>query len=279
MVITDDTELEEMLAAPLEKWRVFLHPTQRKLVERDWNGAVRVLGGAGTGKTVVAMHRAKWLAENRLTKTSDRLLFTTFIRNLAIDIENNLKTICTPEVMKRIRVINLDSWVTSFFKEEGIENRIVYNNETDDLWQQAYTLAPPELGFPLSFYREEWQEVLQQNRCQTLARLSRFPSHWSLNPFESSKRDKEYGWFLRSIATCYEKRDTARLMTRCMMLCAIIRAKGREILPYKAVIVDEAQDMSKGVFELIRAIAGLPTANDIFLVADAHQRIYGQIVI
>lgn len=278
MVVTDDTELEEMLAAPLEKWRVFLHPTQRKLVERDWNGAVRVLGGAGTGKTVVAMHRAKWLAENRLTKTSDRLLFTTFTRNLAIDIENNLKTICTPEVMKRIRVINLDSWVTSFLKEEGIENRIVYNNETDDLWQQAYTLAPPELGFPLSFYREEWQEVLQQNRCQTLrdylgsrrigrgTRLSRQQRQGIWLVFE------EYRNLLREAG--YREANDAMYDA-----ISIIRAKGREILPYKAVIVDEAQDMSKGAFELIRAIAGPPTANDIFLVGDAHQRIYGQTVI
>ena len=62
-VVDDDGTLEAMLEAPLEKWRVFLHPSQRRLVERHWNGPVRVLGGAGTGKTVVAMHRAKWLAE------------------------------------------------------------------------------------------------------------------------------------------------------------------------------------------------------------------------
>ena len=58
VVIGNDLELEEMFSAPLEQWRVFLHPSQRRLVERHWNGPVRVLGGAGTGKTVVAMHRA-----------------------------------------------------------------------------------------------------------------------------------------------------------------------------------------------------------------------------
>ena len=63
LVITDDDVLEAMLSAPLERWRVFLHPSQRRLVERQWSGAVRVLGGAGTGKTVVAMHRARWLAK------------------------------------------------------------------------------------------------------------------------------------------------------------------------------------------------------------------------
>ena len=62
LVLTEDSDLEALLAAPLALWRVFLHPSQRKLIERDWNGPVRVLGGAGTGKTVVAMHRAVWLA-------------------------------------------------------------------------------------------------------------------------------------------------------------------------------------------------------------------------
>ena len=114
MVITDDTALDEMLAAPLEKWRVFLHPTQRKLVERDWSGPVRVLGGAGTGKTVVAMHRAKWLAQNRFNDSSDRILFTTFTKNLAVDIEANLRSICSPEQMRRIQVMNFDAWVAEF---------------------------------------------------------------------------------------------------------------------------------------------------------------------
>ncbi|MFM6204637.1 UvrD-helicase domain-containing protein, partial [Planktothrix sp.] len=168
MVVTDDSELEEMLAAPLEKWRVFLHPTQRKLVERDWNGAVRVLGGAGTGKTVVAIHRAKWLAKNRFTDPNDRILLTTFTRNLAIDIKANLKTICSPDLMQRILVVNLDSWVTMFLKQEGIETRIVYGSETDELWQQAYSLAPVELALPISFYQEEWQDVVQNDQCKTL---------------------------------------------------------------------------------------------------------------
>jgi hypothetical protein len=154
MVITDDTELEEMLAAPLEKWRVFLHPTQRKLVERNWNGAVRVLGGAGTGKTVVAMHRARWLVQNCFTELTDRILFTTFTRNLAVDIEANLKSICSPELMRRIRVVNLDSWLTEFLKQEGVETRIVYSDETEEFWRQAYTLAPVELGLPISFIKK-----------------------------------------------------------------------------------------------------------------------------
>jgi superfamily I DNA/RNA helicase len=71
-----------IMNAPLAQWRVFLHPTQHKLAMGDRSGPVRVLGGAGTGKTVLAMHRAKWLAENR-TLPGKKVLFTTFTKNLA----------------------------------------------------------------------------------------------------------------------------------------------------------------------------------------------------
>ena len=120
-VAEDDLALEAMLNAPLEHWRVFLHPTQRRLVERHWNGPVRVLGGAGTGKTVAAMHRARWLARNL---SDGRILFTTFARNLATDIENNLRTICSPDEMSRIEVTNLDRWVVRFLRGKRVPGSI-----------------------------------------------------------------------------------------------------------------------------------------------------------
>lgn len=97
-----------MLNAPLEKWRVFLHPSQRKLVESPANGPVRVLGGAGTGKTVVAMHRARWLSQ-RPPINPVKVLFTTFTRNLAADIRANLQRLCSREEMARIEVVNIDA--------------------------------------------------------------------------------------------------------------------------------------------------------------------------
>jgi superfamily I DNA/RNA helicase len=277
MVITDDTELEEMLAAPLEKWRVFLHPTQRKLINRDWNGSVRVLGGAGTGKTVVAMHRARWLAQNRFTDPNDRILFTTFTRNLAVDIQANLKSICSTDQMRRIRVANLDAWVTEFLRQEGVETRIVYSDETEDLWRQAYTSAPVEFGLPLSFYQEEWQAVVLDQGCQALrdylvarrtgrgTRLSRQQRQAIWSVFE------EYRNLLREKGLREPDdamRDTAQIIT----------TKGTAALPYQAVIVDEAQDMSEAAFTLLRAIAGEPKPNDLFIVGDPHQRIYGKVV-
>ena len=277
MVITDDTALDEMLAAPLEKWRVFLHPTQRKLVERDWNGPVRVLGGAGTGKTVVAMHRAKWLAQNRFNDSSDRILFTTFTKNLAVDIEANLRSICSPEQIRRIQVINLDAWVAEFLRQEGVDIRLAYGKESHQHWEQAYTLAPTELGFPLSFYKEEWRDVVLSQTCRTLrdylkarrvgrgTRLSRKQRQLLWPVFE------EYRNLLRE-QRLREPDDAMQDVAQ------LIKEKGSDAFPYKAVIVDEAQDMSPAAFSLIRAIAGNPDNNDLFIVGDAHQRIYGKVV-
>jgi superfamily I DNA/RNA helicase len=277
MVITDDTELEEMLAAPLEKWRVFLHPSQRQLVEKDWSGPVRVLGGAGTGKTVVAMHRAKWLTQHRFTDLSDRILFTTFTKNLAVDIEANLKTICSPDLMRRVQVVNLDAWVAEFLRQEGVNTKIAYDAITGDLWKEAYTLAPSELGLDLDFYQNEWQNVVLSQGCQSQrdylkarrvgrgTRLSR-QQRQDIWPVFEEYRNLLRSKNLREPDDAF--RDAARLIT----------ARGAESLPYKGVIVDEAQDMSPAAFELLRAIAGDPKFNDLFMVGDAHQRIYGKVV-
>ncbi|MGK7913150.1 MAG: UvrD-helicase domain-containing protein [Synechococcus sp.] len=277
IVITDDGELEEMLAAPLEKWRVFLHPSQRKLVARDWNGPVRVLGGAGTGKTVVAMHRARWLAEQRFNQSGDRTLFTTFTRNLATDIEANLQTICSPETMRRIQVLNLDAWVAEFLRREDIDTTIVYEQKTDNLWEEAYELAPMEFGLSIDFYKEEWQQVVLASGCQNLreyltarrtgrgTRLSRKQRQAIWPVFEEYRGLlRERGWKEPDEAM----RDAAKLIT----------SKGEAFLPFNSVIVDEAQDMSAPAFQLIRAIAGSESKNDLFIVGDPHQRIYGKVV-
>ena len=105
---SDSEEMETVLAYPLDRWRTFLHPSQRKLVEMNARGPVRVLGGAGTGKTVVAIHRAKWLAE-KVCNRNEKVLFTTFTKNLAADIQANLKKICSQETLERIEVKNLDA--------------------------------------------------------------------------------------------------------------------------------------------------------------------------
>jgi len=270
MVVEDDAELQAMLTAPLEKWRVFLHPTQRYLVERDWNGPVRVLGGAGTGKTVVAIHRAKWLAE-RITAHGDKVLFTTFTRNLAADIEKHLEKICTKEVMDRIEVINLDRWAVEFLRQQGYEFDIDYGQRTSELWEQAMNLAPGDLGLPEAFYRQEWEKVILPQEIDTLEqylKASRIGRGTRLN-----RRQRKAVWavFQEYRALLHENRlkEPEEAMRDARI---ILKTKG-DILPYRSIVVDEAQDMSVQAFRLIRQMVP-EEKNDIFIVGDAHQRIY-----
>jgi len=278
VVVEGEIELAEMLSAPLEKWRVFLHPTQRKLVERDWNGPVRVLGGAGTGKTVAAMHRAKWLAENRFTGPNDRILFTTFTRNLAEDIKQNLAKICSSEAMKRIEVVNLDRWVHGFLQQQGYQREIIYGSRIQDLWDRALEHAPGELNVPGNFCREEWDTVIQPQGIQSLEqywKASRIGRGTRLN-----RTQRKLAWqVFEEYRLDLGKQRLAEVDDALRDAEAILQANPR-LVSYRAVIVDEAQDMGMAAFRLIRQIAGgQDSQNDIFIVGDGHQRIYNRQVV
>ena len=270
VVVEDELELQRMLNAPLDLWRVFLHPSQRKMATGHKNGAVRVLGGAGTGKTVVAMHRAKWLAEH--LPPDKKVLFTTFTRNLALDIEQNLSSICTPELMEKIEVINLDQWVSRFLRQRNYDYQIEYRSNNEN-WKKALDLAPAELGLPDAFYRDEWEKVVQPQSIETLddyKRARRTGRGTRLNRLERVKIwpvFAEYRHLLTQAGKCEVDdayRDAAALIQH-----------DRTGLPYASIVVDEAQDMGTQAFRLIRQI--VPEGpNDIFIVGDGHQRIYGR---
>jgi hypothetical protein len=278
LVITDDDVLEAMLSAPLERWRVFLHPSQRRLVERNWSGAVRVLGGAGTGKTVVAMHRARWLA-NELIKTSSpgRVLFTTFTRNLATDIRASLTKICSPEELQRIEVIHLDGWVMNFLKSQGLQVRVFNDEARESCWSLAMDVADTSLGLDERFYREEWKDVVLAQGCRSRdeylmarrvgrgTRLSR-PQRAQIWPVFDAVRAE---FRQRGLWEPEEAKQIAADL--------IQKADGPPL--YAAVVVDEAQDLDVASFSLLRALVGKPRANDLFIVGDPHQRIYGKPVV
>lgn len=272
VVVENDLELQEILEAPLEKWRVFLHPSQRNIVEKEWNGPVRILGGAGTGKTVVAIHRAKYLAEHVFTQEHDKILFTTFTRNLAADIKENLSKICPDRLMRRIEVINLDRWVAAFLRKNDYTYEIDYGKRTKYFWDKALTLAPSELGLADSFYSEEWERVIQPQAITSFSeyvKAARIGRGVRLN-----RPDRKAIWSVfeeyRLLLNEHNLREVDDAMRDA---CALIKEKG-DILPYRAVVVDEAQDMGVQAFKLIRQIAGQEHKNDVFIVGDAHQRIY-----
>lgn len=275
-VVVDDEAMVAIMNAPLAQWRVFLHPTQNKLASGDRSGPVRVLGGAGTGKTVVAMHRAKWLAENRASD-KNKVLFTTFTKNLALDIEENLKTLCSKSTLEKIEVRNLDSWVHGFMRSRKLEHRIVYGRKEDgalQAWQAAMTVKDSSLDLPDSFYEEELEQVVLAHGVTTkdeyravrrvgrgvvLSRAKRdavWPVFEEYRGQLASRKLKEVDDAYRDVATVLDDEVGA--------------GKGPA---YSAIVIDETQDFGPQALRLLRSMIGRGP-NDLFFVGDGHQRIY-----
>jgi hypothetical protein len=272
LVITDDSDLDALLAAPLERWRVFLHPSQRRMVDRDWNGPVRVLGGAGTGKTVVAMHRAAWLARKYRDMPGKPILFTTFTRTLADDIRSHVASLCTPQEMDKIAIVNIDQWAIGVLRRFGYRHEPLYDEgRRREFWRLALTRAPASCTLPAAFFRAEYERVILPNGCETgedylhVSRIGRGgqlarAQRKTLWPVFAEYRAQLHAANLREPEEAF--RDARLLLLQ-----------EKESLGIRSIIVDETQDMSTAALALLRA--ALPSAeNDLFLVGDAHQRIY-----
>jgi hypothetical protein len=275
VVVHDDEALEAMLDAPLERWRVFLHPSQRKLVQRSWNGPVRVLGGAGTGKTVVAMHRAAYLAEKLFRHPDDRVLFTTFTTNLAADIEANLRKLCGPEVLGRIEVTHLDKWVAALLRRAGYDYEVAYwqragHGKLGKLWNDALAFAPAGL-FPASFYRDEWELVVQPEACDSWEQYRDAPR--TGRGVRMSRAQRKQAWTVFEEYRHLLEKHSLREPEDALRDAVGLLERGAVRAAYRSVVVDEAQDMSTHAFRLLRKIVP-EGSNDLFLVGDGHQRIY-----
>lgn len=276
VVVDDDEAMLAIMNAPLAQWRVFLHPTQNKLARGDRSGPVRVLGGAGTGKTVLAMHRAKWLAENRALG-GKKVLFTTFTRNLALDIEENLKTLCSADAMSRIEVKNLDAWVGGFMRARKLEHRIVYDRKQDgalQAWQSALATKDATLDVPDSFYSDELEQVVL---AQGLTTLDQYRTARRIGRgviLSRAKRDAVWPVF-EEYRGQLASRKLKEVDDAYREIAEMIATEQGPELGYAAIVIDETQDFGPQALKLLRAmIAHGP--NDLFFVGDGHQRIYSR---
>ena len=277
--ITDDAALEAMLNEPLSFWRVYLHPSQRKLVQAQFNGPARVLGGAGTGKTVVAMHRAKFLASQ--CGENERILFTTFTKSLIHDIKKNLQKICSYDELKKIEVLHLDKWAENFLRSKNYKHQIAYDDRHSHrkkLWNQAIGAALNG-EFSADFLREEWEKVIQYHDVNDFAQYAALARPGRQGRLSRIQR--------KAIWPVFEEYRTLLNENQIWEPADMFRA-ARSILTesdinagFKHIIVDEIQDFHPQAFRLLRAMipADQFPRNDLFLVGDGHQNIYGHHII
>jgi superfamily I DNA/RNA helicase len=274
VTILSDKDLTAILDAPLEKWRVFLHPSQEKLVAKKFNGPAKVTGGAGTGKTVVAMHRAKHLASKVFPEKTDRILFTTFTANLAQNVEQMLSTLC-PECMDRLEVLHLHAWAVRFLRSLGLTVEIASHDTIEACWEEAVVEAT-DPSWDTGFFRQEWEQVVQANGIQTQDEYLRVPRTGRGRTVSRPQRARIWQVF-EHYRHALGKRNQQEWLDVIQTARRHLEEK-KPKLPYRAVVVDESQDFHNEEWKLIRALVPAG-ANDLFLVGDAHQRIYGRKVV
>lgn len=291
VVVQGESDLQRLLDAPLEQWRVFLHSSQRMYVERNYHGPFRLTGGAGTGKTVVAMHRAKRLAALLLnSKSQQKVLFTTYSSNLATDIQANLKLICTNDELDKIDVINLDKFVYRFLRDKGYGYKIWYEDtgypcpdgqmrNIDMVWKEAIRDVGTDSlsGLTADFFKSEWEQVIVPQQVTSAAdylhvvRRGRGTRLGRDQKIAIWKVVDRYQHLMKEYLAC--DIDMAMSMT-----ANLLNESNRSTKRYAHVVVDEGQDFSTPAYRVLRSLVDAHD-NDIFIVGDAQQRIYRRTVV
>jgi superfamily I DNA/RNA helicase len=267
-VVTDVDELALALEYPWEQWAIFLHPAQRALVERRFGGPARIAGSAGTGKTVVALHRTAHLAR---TSPDARILLTTFSETLAIALRTKLARLIgtEPRLRERIDVDPLDA-VAQRLHDRLLGRADVASREVlVDLMREAARESEDQ-KFSLPFLLSEWKEVVDAWQLDSweayrdvarLGRKTRLPE---------KQRKALWGIFERMRAELNKQKVVTQADLYSELAAHLAGGKG---VPYDFVVVDEAQDVSVAQLRFIAALgAGRPEA--LFFTGDLGQRIF-----
>ena len=280
------------------EWQLFLHPQQRALVERRANGPMRVSGGAGTGKTVIAVHRAVELAKrDKANEQEPRILLTTYTRNLADDLRRQVaqleprlpftEKLSEPGVM----VSGLDRVARMILQQAGakispIAQEVigqprgrVLTYPKDNVWQEVLTLMGDELPEGLrsaDFLESEYELIVLPQRVTALKQYLRVRRPGRGVALDRSKRAAVWKAMER-----YRDRSADLGVTSFDEQLALAAAwlDHKAALgtprPFRHVLVDEAQDLTPAHLQLLRALVE-PGPDDLFLAEDSHQRIYGK---
>jgi len=269
-VMTNVEELERALDYPWEKWTVFLHPAQRQWVERDYSGPARISGSAGTGKTIVALHRAVFLAR---TNPDARVLLTTFSESLANALRTKLIRLIgnEPRLGERLEVHSMNAIGRRLYELNVGKAHVA----SRDAVQRAIEKAADAVGndrFSLHFLLTEWEQVVDA---------------WQLSSWEAYRDVLRLGRKTRlpetyrsDLWSIFERvRDSLRqqeLVTYAEIFSRLAdKFSERDHPPFDFIVVDEAQDISVSQLKFLAAI-GADRPNALFFAGDLGQRIFQQ---
>ena len=269
-VMENVEELSRALEYPWDKWSIFLHPTQRELSQRDYAGPARVAGSAGTGKTIVALHRAVYLAR---AHPQARVLLTTFSEALANALRTKLRRLISnePQLGERIDVHSIDAIGSRLYQSRFGRPNLASRNDIAEVIQQA-AAETPDHKFRRRFLLTEWDQIVdawQIASADAYANVSRLG--------RKTKIPKKQQAILWSIFQKVREKLAARgLITHAALFTKLATAiAGVKSVPFDFAVVDEAQDLTVAHLRFFAAL-GRNRPNSLFFAGDLGQRIFQQ---
>ena len=265
--ITDDDALQRIIDQGMDKWQIFLHPSQRKLVDAEYKGTMKVSGGAGTGKTIAAIHRLKYLCQNPNAK----VLFTTYTRTLCVNLADSIAKLDVPSqkyTLSNIDRVLLD--VAQTYKVKEGYKVLDYSGDEESLKLWREVLESEVTEFDEQFLYDEYIDVIvyfgnkdvkqymmqpRVGRTKALSRKQRVDIWKLVEKYNALKQERKVVDRLELF------NETTNFLNE------------NNIHPYTNVIADEFQDFSNPELKFLRALVA-EGRNDLFLVGDPIQRIY-----
>ena len=296
--IENNAELRRVIeGGDFGAWRVFLHPEQRKYAERSYSGPFRLSGGAGTGKTVVLLHRARMLARR---SPGSRVLLTTFTTNLADQLRTDLGRLdpglpyAAGLAESGVSVYGIDALASAVLRRAGTEiaadTESVLGTATAQIngrtpgtaWRDAVDAAGGALPAALrstQFLAAEYAQIVLPNRI-----TSREAYYKVRRPGRGVALDRAKRTAVWDVIEAYRAQARIAGSVDFAEAATIAGAHLRRVASTQGVfvadhvLVDEGQDLGPAHWQLMRALVG-EHADDLFIAEDSHQRIYGQRIV
>jgi mRNA-degrading endonuclease RelE of RelBE toxin-antitoxin system len=269
-VMENVDELSRALEYPWDKWSIFLHPTQREISQRDFSGPARVAGSAGTGKTIVAIHRAVYLAR---AHPESRVLLATFSEALANALRIKLRRLIAnePQLGERIDVHSIDAIGIRLYESRFGKANLASGKDIAEFIQQS-AAETPDHKFRQRFLRTEWDQIVdawQIDSSDAYANVSRLG--------RKTKIPKKQQAILWSIFQKVREKLSARsLITHSELFTKLATSIANEkFVPFDFAVVDEAQDLTVAHLRFFAALGG-NRPNSLFFAGDLGQRIFQQ---
>lgn len=283
--------LTDVIGRPIEDWMIFLHPDQRVAATRRYQGPARIRGAAGTGKTVVGLHRAAHLAARNRETAAERdrrpatagglppVLFTTYIRSLPPVLESLYERLPGTRACE-VTFVNVDRLARRICDEAG-DRAFVNPNKVDKAYKEAFKLTvvadtPLHGRFTPQYLQDEITKMIKGRAIETLDEYLELPRNGRRAALGRLQRGQVW-----ELMRCWDE-QMARHGTidfADVILRALTHARRRPDPSYSAVIVDEAQDLTLAGLQLLRALVNAPDVaidrpDGLFILGDAAQRIY-----